>query len=66
MPDLSDPHPPADRALVPSTPRWRKRHLGVALALGLMMMLGWSAWHYKYRVPTVPSNNAPVPARGLR
>jgi len=66
MTDLSDPNQPSNRPLAPVTPRWQRRRLGIALALGLTAALGWSAWHYRNRVPTVPSNTGAVPSRGLR
>jgi hypothetical protein len=63
---LVDPNPPPDRPLAPTTSRWRRRHLGVVGAALVAITLGWGAWHYTHRVPTVSSNSVPLPAPGVR
>src|SRR5450432_2141589 len=51
------PDDPSNGPVIPETPRWQRRHSGVALMVALFGALGWAGWHYSHPAP--PNGGAP-------
>jgi hypothetical protein len=45
------PEDPSKDPIIPETPRWQRRHSGVALMVALFLSLAWIGWHYSHPEP---------------
>jgi hypothetical protein len=54
------PEDPSKSKPIPETPRWQKRHLGLAGAVLLFTVLGILAWRFSHQAPPPLDGNRPA------